>query len=99
MILLFQTFIENFQHLFYVPDQFLGNNDILINFRWINIYLEDLRILRERLCISRHTVAEPGPNDYKKVTLADPVVGRLCAVHSQHPRIPGICSGERAFSH
>ena len=99
MGLLLQTLIERPEHLFHISDQFLCDNDIFIDLRGIDIDLQDLRVFGECLRVSCHTVAEPCPNDYEKVAFADPVVGGLRAVHSQHSRIPRICSRECPFPH
>ena len=99
MFLLFQPFIQDLKHHADIPGHSLGDQDILIHLRRIDIKLKDLRVARELLRIARHTVTESGADNDQQIALADPVIRRLRAMHPKHPCVKRVRSRKCALPH
>src|SRR5699024_10238203 len=75
------------------------DDHIFVHLCRIDVDLKDPCVPCKFLCISRHTVTETGAEHDQKITLADPEIRCLGAVHSEHPGIARICPRECALAH
>ena len=70
-----------------------------IDFRRVNIKLKNFGILSKLLRIACDTVAETNANGNQKIAFADPIIGSLRSVHSQHSRIQPVIAVKSSLSH
>ena len=73
--------------------------DVLVNFRPVNVDLDDFRLAGKALGVQRHTVRKPAAHRNEQIAVGASNVGCLGAVHADHAGGQRIAPREAAAAH